>query len=575
MESKESKITRFQDVIGVEDPLICSDILDFHGWDLDAAVDSMMDGVVKQTPRSPICSSSSDCVPTIEPAPSSEWPPKNQGVELDFIGSFFERKRRDSSSSVGQIHPQERMGDHGFKEPSSGNGQFSHGYGGFRDPYAGNGEFIRGHGGFRDPYHGQLNSHGDGTQWRDQQQVGSTSRSGSRCSGVMSKIVSLPSSIVGGVSRAVGYGMTMAGEVLSHMGVGRRRVEPERIHQQSAYPGPFSNLSNPMVPLQSEPMDFMINFEQQYGRHHPSFLGMNFMDALKMAKEEYKFLFVYLHDPNHPHTDIFCKKTLCSDLVVQYLDANFVCWGASVNSNEGFHMRNALQATTFPFCALVTSASHESLAVMQQVEGLVPPEALVEILQGVVEEQGSALMNARLEEEEGILSNRRLREEQDAAYQAALRADQERQHHTQLQSGQVSKESEGKQRTKPTEKDFPSQFRRRENAPAEKQFSTQSSRKENASADGVEPENGPNVTQILIRFPNGDRKERRFLCTDRVRSVYKYVDSVGLVAAGTYKLITTFPKREYGSDKMNLTLKEAGLHPQASLFLDVSSKQRE
>lgn len=52
-----------------------------------------------------------------------------------------------------------------------------------------------------------------------------------------------------------------------------------------------------------------------------------------------------------------------------------------------------------------------------------PPEALVEILQRALEEQGSALMNERLKEEDGILSNRQLREGQDAAYQEALRED--------------------------------------------------------------------------------------------------------------------------------------------------------
>jgi hypothetical protein len=57
------------------------------------------------------------------------------------------------------------------------------------------------------------------------------------------------------------------------------------------------------------------------------------------------------------------------------------------------------------------------------VEGPRSAAELVSILQRVVEEQGVALVAARVEEEERQL-NRRLREEQDAAYQAALQADQ-------------------------------------------------------------------------------------------------------------------------------------------------------
>ncbi|GLJ08877.1 hypothetical protein SUGI_0097480 [Cryptomeria japonica] len=412
--------------------------------------------------------------------------------------------------------------------------------------------------GLRDP----LVGNGDNRGWRDhQQQVGSSLEPQSSCAAMMAKIISLPSSIIGGVSKAVGYGMTVAGGVLSHIGMGRRHGGPQRIQQQNAFVDPFSsyvqNDEPPVIPIQSEALAFIINFEQQYGHYHPSFVESNFIDALRRAKDEYKFLFVYLHYPDHPHTNIFCQNTLCSELVVQYLNASFVCWGATVNSSEGFRMCNALQATTFPFCALVTSASYESLAVLQQVEGPVPSEALVEILQRALEEQGSALMNERLKEEDGILSNRQLRENQDAAYQATLRADKERDQRTQLQSGHVSKKSEDKERKKPAEKELQSQFHGKENAPA----------------NGIQPEKGPNVTQILIRFPNGDRKEHRFLCTDKVHSIYKYVDSLGLVGVGSYKLIATFPRREYGFEKMNFTLKEAGLHPQASLYLEVSNKQ--
>jgi hypothetical protein len=57
------------------------------------------------------------------------------------------------------------------------------------------------------------------------------------------------------------------------------------------------------------------------------------------------------------------------------------------------------------------------------VEGPRSAAELVSILQRVVQEQGVALVAARVEEEERQL-NRRLREEQDAAYQAALQADQ-------------------------------------------------------------------------------------------------------------------------------------------------------
>lgn len=529
MERIESKINHFQDATGVEDPSVCYEILQSHGWDLEAAVHFILNETVVQTPSSST-SRTSDWVPTVEPAPCRDWFPHNQGSGLSFTEGVYNWDREDFNSSTGQTI-ENTMNSHGFRDPIVDNGENNHEY--LNSSYRDN----------RTRSHGHLGP-------------GSESRSRARQSGMMSRIVSLPSCIVGGVSRAVGYGMTMAGEMLSHMGMGRRNEARVGIQQQPAYLDPFSDQqsSDPLLPIESESMVFLRRFEQQYGQYHPLFFGSSFMDALRMAKEDYKFLFVYLHNPDDPYTSGFCANTLCSELVVEYLDANFICWGALVNGSEGSPLSNALRATIFPFCALVMSAPNESIAVLQQIEGPVSPQELVEILQKAVEEQGSALINARLEEEEKRLSNQWLREEQDAAYQVALRTDQERDGRRRLETERAARE--GKEKTK------------QENRPiieAAPRFEG----RETARAGDIQPEKGPNVTQILIRFPNGDRKERRFLCTERVKSIYNYVDSLGLVGVGRYRLIATFPRRVYGSDKMHMTLKEAGLHPQASLYLEL------
>ena len=78
--------------------------------------------------------------------------------------------------------------------------------------------------------------------------------------------------------------------------------------------------------------------------------------------------------------------------------------------------------------------------------------------------------------------------------------------------------------------------------------------------------------QVLVRFPNGERKERRFNnSTATVQTLYDYVDSSGCLGDGEdYSLVSNFPRTVYGSEKRGLTLKEAGLHPQASLFVELN-----
>lgn len=74
-----------------------------------------------------------------------------------------------------------------------------------------------------------------------------------------------------------------------------------------------------------------------------------------------------------------------------------------------------------------------------------------------------------------------------------------------------------------------------------------------------------------MRFPTGERKERRFQSSTTIQSLYDYVDSLGTLDVENYGLVSNFPRIVYGSDKVSLTLKEAGLHPQASLFVELNS----
>lgn len=74
--------------------------------------------------------------------------------------------------------------------------------------------------------------------------------------------------------------------------------------------------------------------------------------------------------------------------------------------------------------------------------------------------------------------------------------------------------------------------------------------------------------QILIRFPNGDRREHSFSCTDKIQSIYRYVDSLGLPGIANYRLVSSFPRKTYSAEQMGMTLKDAGLNPRASLFLE-------
>jgi FAS-associated factor 2 len=74
--------------------------------------------------------------------------------------------------------------------------------------------------------------------------------------------------------------------------------------------------------------------------------------------------------------------------------------------------------------------------------------------------------------------------------------------------------------------------------------------------------------QIMIRFPNGQRRQQSFLHTDTIREIYKYVNSFGIPGIGQYQLVRSYPRKTYGHQQLAMTLRDAGFHPSVTLYIE-------
>ncbi|GFS39366.1 UBX domain-containing protein [Actinidia rufa] len=211
--------------------------------------------------------------------------------------------------------------------------------------------------------------------------------------------------------------------------------------------------------------------------------------------------------------------------------------------------------------------------INSEVEGPKSPEEMLAILQRVLEESSPVLVSARLEAEERR-NNMRLREEQDAAYRAALEADKVSLS-IRIGSTRGKKSKSGWQgkllKLRASRKEEEEARERATREAAEKEATLARMRQEKTLSLGVEPEKAPDVTQVLVRFPTGESKGRRFHSMATIQSLYDYVDSIGCLEVESYSLVSNFPRVVYGPEKLSLSLEDAGLHPQASLFVEVNS----
>ncbi|XP_030457370.2 plant UBX domain-containing protein 9 isoform X1 [Syzygium oleosum] len=74
---------------------------------------------------------------------------------------------------------------------------------------------------------------------------------------------------------------------------------------------------------------------------------------------------------------------------------------------------------------------------------------------------------------------------------------------------------------------------------------------------------------LVVRMPDGARHGRRFLVTDKLQSLFDFVDAGGWVKPMTYKLIRPYPREEFTDGDRLSSFSELGLaSKQEALFLE-------
>ncbi|KAG6528131.1 hypothetical protein ZIOFF_010280 [Zingiber officinale] len=146
-----------------------------------------------------------------------------------------------------------------------------------------------------------------------------------------------------------------------------------------------------------------------------------------------------------------------------------------------------------------------------EIEGPKTPNEMLTLLQRVVEERAPSLIAARLEAEECSIEAEEAESECKKEEVALARAAREA---------------------------------------AEKEAALVRRQQEKAMSLGAEPDKGPEVTQVLVRFPTGELRERRLHSSAMIYSLYDYLDSLRCLEAENYTLASNFPRVTYGSESI-------------------------
>ncbi|KAJ4981112.1 hypothetical protein NE237_031949 [Protea cynaroides] len=167
-----------------------------------------------------------------------------------------------------------------------------------------------------------------------------------------------------------------------------------------------------------------------------------------------------------------------------------------------------------------------------------------------------------------LTAQRLLREQQDDEYLASLQADREKEL-------KAREEAEARRLEEEAAKEAAFEEERRKEEEArmklleEEEFERQLAAKE-ASLPQEPASDDDNAVTLLVRMPDGSRHGRRFLKSDKLQSLFDFIDVGRGVKPGTYKLVRPYPRRAFSDAESELSLGELGLtSKQEALFLEL------
>ncbi|RID75662.1 hypothetical protein BRARA_B02696 [Brassica rapa] len=160
-----------------------------------------------------------------------------------------------------------------------------------------------------------------------------------------------------------------------------------------------------------------------------------------------------------------------------------------------------------------------------------------------------------------LTAQRLIREQQDDEYLASLQADRDRE----LQS---VRDAEARQLEEETARQaFLEEAQRKHEE--EQELDRQLDAKE-ASLPEEPHADEENAITLLVRMPDGTRHGRRFLRSDKLQSLFDFIDIARVVKPKTYRLVRPYPRHAFGDGESESTLNHLGLSSkQEALFLEL------
>ncbi|CAL5004878.1 unnamed protein product [Urochloa decumbens] len=166
-----------------------------------------------------------------------------------------------------------------------------------------------------------------------------------------------------------------------------------------------------------------------------------------------------------------------------------------------------------------------------------------------------------------LTAQRLLREQQDDEYLAALQADRDKELKA-VQEAELRRAEESAAREAALERQKKEEEEKLNKQREEEELESELAAKQ-ASLPKEPLQNDEGAVTVVVRMPDGSRRGRRFLKSDKLQYLFDFIDISRTFKPGTYRLVRSYPRRAFTDGESQMSLSDLGLtSKQEALFLE-------
>ncbi|XP_077515607.1 UBX domain-containing protein 7-like [Amblyomma americanum] len=305
----------------------------------------------------------------------------------------------------------------------------------------------------------------------------------------------------------------------------------------------------------------------------------SFESAREIGRTKNRWLMVNVQNVQEFSCQVLNRDVWSNSTIKSIISEHFVFWQVYQDSEEGQRYVLFYKVVDYPYVAILDPRTGEKVLSWNQVDAVKFCDAVTEFLTEHPTPDGSAVSLPGKKTKAAAKKESIVEEDEEsqmrAAIEASLRENTAQTHDSASDDDQSDLETfDSDTEAGPAHTNSNHSSMQVDASPPARD-STAKAGTSAARCDGEEwkrflGSETDEKSELMIRFPDGSRKVMTFPCTSKLKALIIFASCSGF-REETHELVTNFPRRNLSELDHSLTLREVGLFPKETLFIQLRS----